>query len=71
MDGGEAEAYAPRVWRAVMAVVRATPESVFQRIGFLVVRSLSPRDAQPATSRASLPSRVRVPPDARRRGVSV
>lgn len=35
MDRGEAEAYAPRVWRAVMAVVRATPEAVFQRIGFL------------------------------------
>lgn len=35
MDRGEAEAYAPRVWRAVMAIVRATPEAVFQRIGFL------------------------------------
>ena len=35
MDRGAAVAYAPRVWRAVMAVVRATPEAVFQRLGFL------------------------------------
>lgn len=35
MDRGAAVAYAPRVWGAIMAVVRATPEPVFQRLGFL------------------------------------
>lgn len=35
MDRGAAVAYAPRVWGAIMAVVRATPERVFQRVSFL------------------------------------
>lgn len=35
MDRGVAVAYAPRVWGAIMAVVRATPERVVQRLGFL------------------------------------
>jgi short-subunit dehydrogenase len=32
IDRGEAEAYVPRFWRPIMAIVRRTPELVFQRL---------------------------------------
>lgn len=35
LDAGRAEAYVPRFWGAIMPVVRATPEAVFQRLPFL------------------------------------
>jgi short-subunit dehydrogenase len=35
MDTGVPEAYVPRVWRAIMPLVRATPERVFQLLPFL------------------------------------
>ena len=30
-----AEAYVPGVWRAIMPVVKNTPERLFQKLGFL------------------------------------
>lgn len=35
MDAGVPEAYVPSFWRAIMPVVRGTPERVFQRLPFL------------------------------------
>ncbi len=35
IDGRVAEAYIPSFWRAIMPVVRATPEALFQRLPFL------------------------------------
>lgn len=35
MDSREAEAYVPGVWRAIMPVVKNTPERLFQKLGFL------------------------------------
>lgn len=35
VEARESEAYVPRFWRAIMAVVRHTPEAVFQRLSFL------------------------------------
>jgi short-subunit dehydrogenase len=35
MDRGTPEAYVPSFWRAIMPVVKATPEAIFQRIPFL------------------------------------
>jgi short-subunit dehydrogenase len=35
MDARTPEAYVPSFWRAIMPVVKATPERVFQRLGFL------------------------------------
>jgi short-subunit dehydrogenase len=35
MDRGVPEAYVPSFWRAIMPVVKNTPESVFQRLSFL------------------------------------
>jgi len=35
VEAGVAEAYVPWFWRAIMAVVRATPERLFQRVPFL------------------------------------
>jgi decaprenylphospho-beta-D-erythro-pentofuranosid-2-ulose 2-reductase len=35
MDRGVPEAYVPSFWRAIMPVVKNTPESVFQRLPFL------------------------------------
>jgi short-subunit dehydrogenase len=35
MDRGEAEAYVPAIWGAIMPLVRNTPETVFQRLPFL------------------------------------
>jgi len=35
MDAGTAEAYVPFFWRAIMPIVKNTPEPVFQRLPFL------------------------------------
>jgi decaprenylphospho-beta-D-erythro-pentofuranosid-2-ulose 2-reductase len=35
MDDRVAEAYVPAYWRAIMPVVKNTPEALFQRLGFL------------------------------------
>jgi short-subunit dehydrogenase len=35
MDRGEAEAYVPAFWAAIMPVVRHTPEGIVQRLSFL------------------------------------
>ncbi|WP_394838126.1 SDR family NAD(P)-dependent oxidoreductase [Pendulispora rubella] len=35
MDAGTAEAYVPFFWRAIMPIVKNTPERVFQRLPFL------------------------------------
>lgn len=35
MDARTAEAYVPSFWRAIMPVVKSTPESVFQKLSFL------------------------------------
>jgi len=35
MDERTAEAYVPGVWRAIMPVVKNTPEALFQKLGFL------------------------------------
>lgn len=35
MDAGEAEAYSPPIWRAIMPIVRHTPERIFQLFPFL------------------------------------
>lgn len=35
MDAGTPEAYVPSFWRAIMPVVKHTPELVFQRLAFL------------------------------------
>ncbi len=35
VEAGVAEAYVPWFWRGIMAVVRATPEGLFQRVPFL------------------------------------
>jgi len=35
LDRGAAEVYVPGFWRAIMLVVRNTPEAVFQRLSFL------------------------------------
>lgn len=35
MDDRDAEAYVPGVWRGIMAVVKNTPEGLFQRLRFL------------------------------------
>jgi hypothetical protein len=35
MDRGAAEVYVPRVWGAIMPMVRATPERLFQLLPFL------------------------------------
>lgn len=35
MDRGDAEAYVPSFWGAIMPVVKNTPERLFQRLGFL------------------------------------
>lgn len=35
LDAGTAEAYVPSFWRAIMPVVKSTPEAVFQRLPFL------------------------------------
>jgi decaprenylphospho-beta-D-erythro-pentofuranosid-2-ulose 2-reductase len=35
MDEGTPEAYVPKVWRAIMPVVKNTPERLFQKLGFL------------------------------------
>lgn len=35
MDAGVAEAYVPSIWRAIMPIVKNTPEGVFQRLSFL------------------------------------
>jgi short-subunit dehydrogenase len=35
MDAGVAEAYVPSFWRAIMPVVKNTPEALFQRLSFL------------------------------------
>lgn len=35
MDGRVAEAYVPSFWRAIMPIVRMTPEPLFQRLPFL------------------------------------
>lgn len=35
IDDRVPEAYVPSFWRAIMPAVKATPESVFQRLGFL------------------------------------
>lgn len=38
IDAGEAEAYVPSFWRAIMPVVKNTPEALFQRLRFLSSR---------------------------------
>lgn len=35
MDAGVPEAYVPSFWRAIMTVVRSTPEALFQQLPFL------------------------------------
>ena len=35
LDRGAGEVYVPWYWRPIMAVVRNTPEPLFQRLGFL------------------------------------
>ena len=35
MDARESEAYVPRFWSGIMALVKNTPEGLFQRLGFL------------------------------------
>src|SRR4030095_1489317 len=35
MDARRAEAFVPRVWGAIMPVVRMTPEAIFQKLRFL------------------------------------
>jgi short-subunit dehydrogenase len=35
VEAGVPEAYVPSFWRAIMPVVKSTPESVFQRLSFL------------------------------------
>jgi hypothetical protein len=35
LDAGAAEAYVPAFWAALMPIVRATPERLFQRLPFL------------------------------------
>jgi decaprenylphospho-beta-D-erythro-pentofuranosid-2-ulose 2-reductase len=35
IDAGQPEAYVPSFWRAIMPVVKNTPEAVFQRLPFL------------------------------------
>jgi decaprenylphospho-beta-D-erythro-pentofuranosid-2-ulose 2-reductase len=38
IDRGASEVYVPGYWRLIMAVVRNTPEALFQRLSFLVER---------------------------------
>ena len=35
IDAGTAEAYVPSFWRAIMPIVKNTPEAIFQRLPFL------------------------------------
>ena len=35
IDRGAAEVFVPGYWRLIMAIVRNTPEALFQRLGFL------------------------------------
>jgi hypothetical protein len=35
IDAGVPEAYVPSFWRAIMPIVKGTPEALFQRLPFL------------------------------------